>query len=75
MRAPGCLDAILRHPMACTRLASALTVSLTNPILPAAWSPSMLGLLRELLCALPKVRAAAVLRGTASQGDSWVAML
>ena len=61
MQAPGCRAAILRHPGACTKLAAALTAGLARSSLPAAWSPSLLGLLHELLCALPKVRAAAAL--------------
>ena len=59
MQAPGCREATLQHPIACTKLASALTAGLARSSLPAAWSPSLLDLLCELLCALPKVRAAA----------------
>ena len=61
MRAPGCRDAVLRDAVACNRLVSALTAGLAKSSLPAAWSPNLLGLLCELLCALPKVRGAATL--------------
>ncbi len=83
MRAPHWRNAVIsQHPANCSWLAMVLAASHAEFTLPpAAWSPSLLGLLCELLCALPLVSTAAALHldgptkhaaCAAQQHEQWV---